>query len=128
MDYQSIIQDLSEHVRRFDCMAGKKGGQKILQINRWLGGKALGVFRRQDGWEKVGEICQSGKGPATLVNVVSSAPSYIRLLEGEEQESMPVLLQAIRFEAFRHEAKEVFKKYLSREIEQLEDEIKQLEG
>ena len=122
MDYQDIIQDLSEHVGRFDCKEGYKRGKKILQINSRLGNKPLGDFRRQDGWEKVGDIRQFEKGPATLENVVHSAPPYIKSLEGKPYKSVPVLLNAIRREAFRHEAKEVFRNYLSAEIKKLEDD------
>ena len=123
MDYQDIIQDLSEHVGRFDCKDGyDKRRRKILQINSQLGNKPLGDFRRQDGWEKVGDIRQFEKGPAMLENIAPSAPSYIKPLEGETYKSVPVLLNAIRREAFRHEAKKVFRNYLSAEIKQLEDD------
>ena len=55
--------------------------------------------------EKVGDIRQFEKGPATLMNVVPGAPLYIKPLEGKTYKSVPVLLNAIRREAFRHEAK-----------------------
>ena len=122
MDYQDIIQELSEHVGRFDCKAEPKRGKKILQINSRLGNKPLGDFRRQDGWEEAGEIRQYGKSEATIVNVAPSAPDYLKPLEGESYKSVPVLLNAIRREAFRHEAKEVFRNYLSAAIKQLEDD------
>ena len=122
MDYQDIIQDLSEHVERFDCKVANKRRGKILQINRQLGNKPLGEFRRQDGWEEVGDIRQFEKGPATLVNVVPGASPYIKPLEGKTYKSVPVLLNAIRCEAFRHEAKKVFRNYLSADIKQLEDD------
>lgn len=117
-----IIQDLSEHVERFDCKREYKRGKGILQINRRLGNRPLGEFRRQDGWEDVGEIRQYDKGPATLVNVTPGAPNYIKSLEEKQYKSVPVLLNAIRREAFRHEARKVFRKYLSAEIKQLEDD------
>ena len=123
MDYQDIIQALSEHVERFDCKVERDKRQgKILQINSRLGNKPLGNFRRQDGWEKVGDIRQFEKGSATLENVAPSAPPYIKPLEGKPYKSAPVLLNAIRREAFRHEAKKVFRNYLSADIKQLEDD------
>ena len=115
MDYQDIIQDLSEHVERFDCRVAYSSSrnEKILKINRWFGDKPLGEFRRQDGWNAVGEICQPvSKGPATIVNVTHRAPNYIKSLEGETCENMAVLLHRIRCEAFRHNAKEVFRSRL----------------
>ena len=122
MDYQGIIQDLSEHIKRFDCEKRQKRGKGILRIYHQLGKEPSGKFRRQYGWETVGEIRQDGRNPATLVNVTPGAPNYIQSLEGKIRKNMPVFLNEIRCEAFRHEAKEVFRNYLSAEIKQLEDD------
>ncbi len=124
MDYQAIIQDLSEQVRRFDCKRKYKRGKTILQIYRLLDNSPSGSgnFRRQWGWEDVGEIRQYYKGPATIVNVTPSAPNYIKSLEGDPHKNFPVLQNEIRCKAFRHEAKKVFRNYLSAGIKQLEDD------
>ena len=121
MDYKDIIQDLSEFLKVFDSRKSYKTRRTELKIYRPLFGNTSGGFRRQWGWELVGEIRQAGKGPATIVNVFPDAPNYIKSLEGKTCKNFLVLQNEIRCEAFRHEAKEVFRKYLSAEMEQLKE-------
>ena len=121
MDYKDIIQDLSEFLKVFDCQKSYKKRRTELKIYRLFGNRTSGDFRRQWGWEPVGEIRQAGKGPATIVNVFPGAPNYIKSLEGKTCKNFPVLQNEIRCEAFRHEAKKVFRNYLSAEMKQLEE-------
>ena len=123
MNYEDIVQDLSEYVERFDCKKLYKGRRTILQIYRLLDNRPSGGdFRRQWGWEVVGEIRQAGKGPATIVNVTPDAPPYIKSLEDDTQDNFPILQNKIRCKAFQHEAKKVFRNYLSAKIKQLEED------
>lgn len=118
MNYEDIIQDLSEFLKVFDSQKDYQRRRTVLKIrtrDSWSN------FRRQWGWERVGEIRQAGKGPATIVNVYSSAPNYIKSLEGKTCKNFPVLQNEIRSAAFRHEARKVFRKYLSAEMKQFEE-------
>lgn len=120
MNYEDIIQELSEFLKVFDCK--KKSQRPVLQIRlRDWTADSWNDVRRQWGWEDVGEIRQAGKGPATIVNVYSSAPNYIKSLEGKTCKNFPVLQNEIRSAAFRHEARKVFRKYLSAEMKQFEE-------
>ena len=118
MNYEDIIQELSEFVKVFDSKKGSRGRRTVLEIRTT---ESWGDFRRQWGWKLVGEIRQAGKNPATLVNVEPDAPNYIKSLEGKSCQNFPVLQNEIRSAAFRHEARKVFRKYLSAEMKQLEE-------
>lgn len=122
MNYKAIIQDLSDFLNDFDCQRDyTKRGRRNPALKIRTRSSILGDFRRQWGWEVVGEIHQFDKSPATIVNVDSDAPSYIKSLEGKPEKNFLVLQNKIRCEAFRYEAKQVFIKYLLTEIKQLED-------
>ena len=112
MDYQHIVQELTELIWEFDC---KEAEGKLKIINQPT--PYLGRIRRDGAWKTVGKIGY----PAKIVEVYDNAP-YLKSLENESFPSKPVLLNAVRRESFRHRAKEWFVAYLSAEIKQLTDE------
>ena len=115
MNYKAILQDLSEHVERVDYRV-ERG--VLMRYHR------TPTRVRNPNGTRVGAVSVWGKGLPVAIKLDSGAPSYLKLLENKEFKSVPLLEAAVRREVFRHEARKVFRKYLS---EYLSAEIKQLE-
>ena len=123
MDYKAIIQDLSEFLEICDCRA-KDGLLQIYQPP--FGNRTRVKNRRQDGWKivaKIEKLKNKNKSPVKIevIHWRARGLDYIKALDGETYANLEILECKVRSEMFRHEAKKMFKKYLSAEMKQLED-------
>ena len=113
MDYKAIIQALSEHIERVDYRE-ERGELRRYRLDR--------ARVRSENGTPVGDVSVWGKGTPVKIKLNPYAPCYLKPLEDEEFKSVPLLVGAVRREAFRHEAKKVFRNYLLADMKQLEDD------